>query len=398
MVNFKKVLDIDAFSWDSFCLLVPSVISGLAVYASNTTLASSNISNVLRVLMYLFSILIIYNCLKQKQRASYAFPIFGVAMLYWFIGLWGNNPSWAPLYVLLMLGIAFSSDGIKCDAFRLYVDCLVVMSILGIIAILSFLVLHILPYNIVNFYEDTTDTYFNFGIAYLFVDSQDGFRLCGLFNEPGYFGTFLSLALIAENLNFRKIKVWIMFVAGCLTFSLAFYLTLIIFIIIRKVKNPFYILIIAVFIYVFFKILPTLSFDNRMLDVLVQRMNISDGELAGNNRDKVNYSLLFSHFNLSSDVFFGRGIGSTRDLGVSFLMMIIQIGYVGALLTYGSLAIVSWKLARKYWQLIVFFLCFWINVYQRTNIFSINYFLLLFGGMLYMGKNIKNNNPITQNE
>ena len=89
-------------------------------------------------------------------------------------------------------------------------------------------------------------------------------------------------------------------------------------------------------------------------------------------------------FNNSSDIVFGRGFGATKGLGVSFKMIIVQLGYVGVLLTYGLLFLAGWKYSKNNWIAISFLLCFVINVYQRTNIFNMNYFLILFGGLLYI--------------
>lgn len=79
--------------------------------------------------------------------------------------------------------------------------------------------------------------------------------------------------------------------------------------------------------------------------------------------------------------------------------MIIQIGYIGVFLTYGLLFVAGFKYSKRNWMAISFLLCFFINVYQRTNIFSMNYLLVLFGGLLHIQKSIddKHNIKIKKN-
>lgn len=127
-----------------------------------------------------------------------------------------------------------------------------------------------------------------------------------------------------------------------------------------------------------------------MLDILVQRMSFENGSLAGDNRDYIDTTLLMNDFNNSNDIVFGRGFGATKGLGVSFKMMIVQLGYVGVFLTYGLLFFAGWKYSKDNWIAISFLLCFTINVYQRTNIFCMNYFVVLFGGLLYIKQSVNN--------
>lgn len=219
---------------------------------------------------------------------------------------------------------------------------------------------------------------------------MDGMRLCGLFNEPGYFGTMLALAIVSENFNIKKPRVVIMLVAGFFTFSVAFFVTLVAFLIFRNCNRPLYLFVFVIALYFFFEVLPTLHFEDRMLDILVQRVSIENGSLAGDNRDYIDTTMLMNDFNNSNDIVFGRGFGATKGLGVSFKMIIVQLGYVGVFLTYGLLFFAGWKYSKNNWIAISFLLCFAINVYQRTNIFSMNYLVVLFGGLLYIEQSVNN--------
>lgn len=375
-----------------FCLFIISVISGLAINAGDTTLAPRFVKTLFIVLCYLLSLTCIISIINNNaiSRARYSTYILFSVFCFWLMGVVntapGVNPQYAPLFVLEMLAFALASDNVKREAFALYKWALVAMSIAGLLVVFSFFIYPILPHRIIPYYgENVVDTfYYDYTISYLYVDSMDGIRLCGLFNEPGYFGTMLALTLVSERCNIRKPEVCIMMLAGFFTFSAAFFVTLGIYFITKYLNRPQYLIIVFILLFSFFYILPTLDFEDRMLDTLVKRLSIEDGQLAGDNRDRVNTTALMNTFNNSNDIFFGRGVGSTKELGVSFLMIIIQLGYIGTLLTYGSLICAGWKFTRKNWDSIVFLLCFTANIYQRTNVYCMNYFLVLFGGILYV--------------
>lgn len=382
-------------SLESYCLLFVSIFTGLAINASDATLAPDYIRKIIQILCYLLTIVLLFRTINTVSRPKYFVLTIVPLVIFWLMGIvnvYSGNPQWAPLFLLEIFAFALTPDNMKKDAFNLYVWFLTLMSVAGLLVVFSFLFFHILPYTIVPYYGDNfnNNVYLNFYIAYLFVDSMDGMRLCGLFNEPGYFGTMLALAIVSENFNIKKPRVVIMLVAGFFTFSVAFFVTLVAFLIFRNCNRPLYLIVFVIALYFFFEVLPTLHFEDRMLDILVQRLSFENGSLAGDNRDYIDTTLLMNDFNNSNDIVFGRGFGATKGLGVSFKMMIVQLGYVGVFLTYGLLFFAGWKYSKDNWIAISFLLCFTINVYQRTNIFCMNYFVVLFGGLLYIKQSVNN--------
>lgn len=380
---------------ESFCLLFLAIFSGLAINASDTTLAPTYVSLIIQLLNYLLTIFLLIRIVSNGFISNKFCVIFIPLFFYWLMGIinvFSGTPQWAPLFLLEVFAFCLVSDKIKQEGFELFIWFLTLMSIAGLLAVFSFLLFPFLPYSIEPFYGENLDNslYFNYTISYLFIDNQDGMRLCGLFNEPGYFGTMLSLAIISDNFNLKKPRVIIMLTAGLFTFSVAFFVTLVLFLVLRNCKRPVYFIIFVLALFSFYEILPNLHFEDRMLDILVHRISFENGKLAGDNRDYINTTNLMEVFNGSSDIFFGRGLGATKGLGVSFKMIIVQLGYVGVFLTYGLLFFAGWKYSKNNWIAISFLLCFAINVYQRTNIFSMNYLVVLFGGLLYIEQSVNN--------
>lgn len=391
----EKIRILKSFSPEVFCLLFLAIITGLAINSSDTTLAPAYIIQIMQVLCYLLTFVLFIKIIKRKARPKYFFYVIIPLLIYWLMGIlnvYSGKIEWAPLFLLEIITFALTPDGTKKETFNLYIWYLTLMSLLGLLVVVSFLVFPFLPYTIEPFYGDNSNDalYFNYTIAYLFIDNMDGMRLCGLFNEPGYFGTMLALAIVSENFNIKKPRVVIMLVAGFFTFSVAFFVTLVAFLIFRNCNRPLYLFVFVIALYFFFEVLPTLHFEDRMLDILVQRISIENGSLAGDNRDYIDTTMLMNDFNNSNDIVFGRGFGATKGLGVSFKMIIVQLGYVGVFLTYGLLFFAGWKYSKNNWIAISFLLCFAINVYQRTNIFSMNYLVVLFGGLLYIEQSVNN--------
>ena len=392
ILNFKRLRNI---SLESYCLLFVSIFTGLAINSSDTTLAPEFIRKIIQILCYLLTLVLFFRTIKKGLKPKYFIYTIVPLMIFWLMGIvnvYSGGPQWATLFLLEIIAFALTQDSTKRETFNLYVWYLTLMSLLGLLVVVSFLVFPFLPYTIESFYgENSNDAlYFNYTIAYLFIDNMDGMRLCGLFNEPGYFGTMLALAIVAENFNIKKPRVGIMLVAGFFTFSVAFFVTLVAFLIFRNCNRPLYLFVFMIALYFFYEVLPTLHFEDRMLDILVQRISFENGSLAGDNRDYIDTTLLMNDFNNSNDIVFGRGFGATKGLGVSFKMMIVQLGYVGVFLTYGLLFFAGWKYSKDNWIAISFLLCFTINVYQRTNIFCMNYFVVLFGGLLYIKQSVNN--------
>lgn len=372
------------------CLFSMAAISGLAVYAGDSTLASSIVKQFLRYMLYICSAIFLFYTIKRNIKATLSGVLLINVVVYWLISVFNTryveDSSLNTLFLLVFIPFALCPDRVKIGAYKLYIIYLTVMSICGLIVVVSFFIYPILPFQIVPYYSDFTEAYYyNYNIGYLFVDFNDGIRLCGLFNEPGYLGTILSLALITEKLDIKKPHVIIMLLAGFFTLSMAYFLTLFVYIILRK-KNFACIGILAALFVVAIIVMPNIHFENPMIEAFVRRFDFIDGNFVGNNRNRVEVNFLLNDFHVNDNILWGRGVGATRGLGVSLIMKIVELGYLGVFLTYGLLIIVAIKYTNKKWESLIFVLCFVINIYQRTNIFTINYFLLLFGGILLISE------------
>lgn len=271
------------------------------------------------------------------------------------------------------------------------------MSVLGVIATFGF-VSGMLSFETVPYYLDIPGTFYaNFHIAYFYA-SETGFRLCGLFNEPGYFGTILALYLVASGLNIRKWENVSMMVAGILTLSAAFFLLIGSYWVLTHYKSKkmwftFIIIIVSVMS------IANYEFENQAINSTIQRFSLTnkDGIFNSENRAEAAFNNFYKSFVASDNFLTGLGGGYVAHMSLtvaSYKVFIIDYGIVGFLIMFGSLlcSALHFALGNKY--KVIYVLIFFLSATQRPLVFALPYFLALFGGLHYIKYQIEDPNKI----
>lgn len=208
------------------------------------------------------------------------------------------------------------------------------------------------------------------------------FRLSGLFDEPGVVGTFSAFILITMGYRVREWKGYVILAAGILSFSLAFYLMSLLYLLMRKgVVNR---IKVVVFIMLFATMAGSIPF---VRERIIDRLEIKDGILAGDNRTTEEVDAAFANFTMSDNVWTGNA-GRVDESGVgsaSWKAAIMDYGIIGNAL----IALFFWLLARSKpirfsRQTVIFSILFVVSVYQRPHIFDPSYILLFIGGLIYI--------------
>ena len=125
---------------------------------------------------------------------------------------------------------------------------------------------------------------------------------------------------------------------------------------------------------------------------LVTRFTFEDGEWVGNNRSSNVVDITFEKmYKDGSNSLFGYGSGYTKYLDEtgtsSYKGFIIDFGFVGAFIFWGLLFTAAYLQIRRSYNkktLYLFVICFFMSIYQRPNVFAVNYLLVLFGGLLFL--------------
>ena len=277
-------------------------------------------------------------------------------------------------------------------SYRLYYKYMVLMSAVGILAFLSlYLPVIDLPRGVCPYYGDRlSDSYLYYDYYFSYIVVMGPFaRLGGLFNEPGYFGTFLALILAAENFNMKRLGNKILMTAGVFTFSVAFFVTLLLFFVLRLVvTGNFKIIIGGILLLVMVAILGA---ENENVAHLMERFTFIDGKLAAINRTGSSFDYFFDRFIRTPRLFLGYGRGYLeyhQEIGnLSYKTYLVEYGLVACLIFWGGLFYNAVKYSERNRVAVIFAVLFMINIYQRPGIFVFGYMLLLFGGVCHIVAN-----------
>lgn len=377
----------------SICTFVSAIISCLAIRQEDTTLAPQYISKFLIIINYLC---VFISFLLVPRLAISNNSIFKILIVFFFLCMNVFNTAVGVPRVSIFLNFALLTVFSLLNReiyYRVYIwfrYFLYFTSILSLFAYVDFIFNFGLPKVMVPYYfNETTAMYVNYYFSYIYSYSySDGFRLCGLFNEPGYFGTFLGLAIVLDKLRFNWKNI-VMIIAGCLTFSMAYFVILITGIILFSTKSIIKLIVISSSLFILYVNISNIRFGNEQLQYLVERFQFDkqNGNFKGDNRTEYSFKITELKFKQSGQYLFGLGTGYCNAAGVSetlsYKRYIIEWGYVGFFITYGLLIIIAIKEARINRSALIFIFCFTLSIYQRPNIFSVGYFLLLFGGIEY---------------
>ena len=238
-------------------------------------------------------------------------------------------------------------------------------------------------------------TYFTHYIFNLILNGNYGFRFQGLADEAGRLGTLCGMLIfLIRRLEMGKLPFYIIIVSGLLSFSLAFYVLLAIFLLSmtrvslkKSLLAVFFISIVLWFVQD--------QFSERILE------RISDTENVDNRTDEV-FDMYFYAAVQSGQIWVGAGGDKITAIAESS-----GAGYGGVkvfLLQYGIICFVliffmynyiyikrcGGKVSNFDW---LFLLAFWLSFYQRQTIY-LPFTMIIFFVMPLAGRSIKDLNTV----
>ncbi len=223
-----------------------------------------------------------------------------------------------------------------------------------------------------------------------------GLRFCGIYNEPGVVGTFSALFLCVERYKLKgNWKNIVLFIAGIISFSLAFYLMTIIYFCVRAISVKPQRLFILLAIIVAYFAFTNIEISNPSIQRFQKRIQITSEGIGGDNRTNEDYNALFKAGMRASAsrLLFGYGVSAIEDeleannIDASTYKNLIYdygvIGFVGQIVWILFFAYHSIYKRNKRDSIFIlsFIVVFLINLYQRPFIYSICYYLILVGGL-----------------
>lgn len=318
-------------------------------------------------------------------------------LLYWLVYFLNRYPGVAvPSNLLLLISVftyGLTSSSQKREIFKIYRIILIITSVLGIIAYSSFF-LHLgIPFTTVPYYGNNDGfLYIDYGFAYIHANiGMVSLRLCGLYNEPGFLGTFCALFLVADRVNLKHKGNFALIIAGVLTFSVAFFAILsigITYYVIKSRRAKVVFVIVALLAVYFIPRIATTDFENEAVGHFFERFD-KDNANNGMGRTGDSFDAVYKDFleGPAVEVLFGKGTGClvlVQDKGfASYKSYILQYGFIGAFFLWLFLLYVALLYANKNRECLVFIVCFFISIIQRPHTFTMLYYITLFGGILY---------------
>lgn len=179
-----------------------------------------------------------------------------------------------------------------------------------------------LPYRDAQF----GDNLYSFSNYYLFlIDDRSLFvlfpRFQSVFLEPSHMAIAAVFLLMTESGNWGKWYNIIIIISVVISFSLEAYVLFFCLVFLSKWIQRQYFMRNLIAITLFFMAIVVGSFfynngDNMLNSMIVMRLEISDGEVAGNNRTTTDFDVEYESFLGSSDIVFGRDMdGSFGNSG-----------------------------------------------------------------------------------
>jgi hypothetical protein len=247
-------------------------------------------------------------------------------------------------YIMLLVKASIVYSLLCVDADRLYSLSTFIAKVMGVLLAASlaghflYLLGFPLPGKSVQLGE-----FYSFTNHYLFLlDDRNLFTLVPRFNsyfpEPSHVGSAAAFLLFAQRGHWREWYNMVLLATIFFSFSLAsyVYLTAIIFLNLWIAKKELFrklAVTIAIFIAAITTAFTYNGGDNLVHDLILLRLEVEDGEMAGDNRVTGNFEKDFENFLGSNDMLLGRNFDANAEFGnAGFRVFFYDHGLVGIFL------------------------------------------------------------------
>ena len=269
------------------------------------------------------------------------------------------------------------------------------MAIITAISLTAFLTIFIigidLPY--------TVGTYLNYTLRnYLFFLKLDGEpvfllpRFQSIFLEPGHYGMIVAFLLYVQKFNLKHWYNLVLFIGALLSMSLASYVLMLIGILFRiwATKKSLIILfamMCGVVVLVFNNIN---GGDNMVKTLILDRLKIENGQIAGNNRFTQDYEREFAQKSKTTEVIFGWQPHESGDFkaNAGYKVYIGDYGLVG--LFFCILCYFGFCNGYQTQQAILLFLLYAAAFLQRAYPFWMSELIIFICGIPYLCRKVGN--------
>ena len=389
--KIKSYFQLENISFFSVAFALYTICCSMALNHGDTTLGNSTIHVIFVIIKNLSLLCAAITFFKVPKSFSLSGYFLFIAIV--LLDALSGFSNLIVTYIGFIIFFFCNKDA-KWQCYEIFYAYMVVTGLIGIFCYLSFVFGLPLPYKTVDYYgADLAQSYglfyVDYSLSYLVV-SFDGIRLCGLFNEPGYYGTISAMLLISNGCNFKDKRNIILLIAGMLTISLAFCVLVVGYITIAnisKIKKLISILFVSgILLLVLIKVgvIPEST-----VNTFMERFTLTNATFSGDNRS--NYYLDSEFEKLFSDTsHFAWGYGNLEKFAfkgvASYKLFMLQYGVIGSIIAMTLLFLAALKTTRMTYHTLLFIGLFFISFYQRPYAFELVYILVLIGGIYNIEK------------
>ncbi|AKR12094.1 hypothetical protein [Bacillus thuringiensis] len=248
--------------------------------------------------------------------------------------------------------------------------------------------------------------YYNLSIYHFFNGADQRYffpwggsidRICGMFDEPGVVGTVSGLILASKGFSLRRSYEKIIFIAGILSFSFAFYIILLVYVSIKKYKYIWVILGILIIL------MNTVPKDSYVYTKILYRLDLGNKEIEGNNRGNAGFEQIYKEFKQDGNLLLGikekEYLYKANAYGSEALSWKTFVVINGLLLfILHTLYFIGYAFNLKNSNVWIFTIIYLLSIYQRPYDFTLSYWLIFMGGIVAASNiGILKNNKLNTN-
>ncbi|MEE7568473.1 hypothetical protein IV508_02595 [Citrobacter werkmanii] len=341
--------------------------------------------------IFIFDFIFINKFKIDKNR--FLILSFIVSILALFLLYPGGKPPWFNYYsMFLTLFLVLPIDRL-IEIAKNFRKIFILSLIPGLIIYLLLVLGFDLPYTILdahNVLKDSLGIYYrDYGgtvaLSHLIITTGTStiIRFSGMLDEPGLLGTICALLLLADRINLKRISNVILLVSGIVSISLAFYLLILLGVILqgkRRITSLFVVFILGVSVYY------SPVYDN----FLKKRLDTDGtGMILKDNRVSDCFQSYYDNFTKSDDISLMLGNGNNAHLDTncdvsSYKMYVYDYGYLGFFILV-ILQVLQYVIPFfrsdfiRFTKFSFVFLClFSLSYYQRPVFFNLAFSMVLF--------------------
>lgn len=344
------------------------------------------------IAILLMQIIVLFECRKQRMQGTATdqklIILFVITWVYWafltiYHGILNINGLITNLCVCFFFIVSFTKGDFRKRVFQnyttLYAFVILVSMICWIMAINGFLP----SIGTITHYNSSMDRSY---MVYPFVVIEhmnliDGIRFSGIYDEPGVIGTIGIILLAIGHFNMKDWRNIVILISGILSMSFFFYLVLIVYASIYFVSRKKWGILILFLLLIggFYQA----TKDNPVMQYrLWGRMewNPETGKFVGDNRMVDEGDAYYERIKGTSEYYFGvndvKAYWDAARGSSSYKNVIAMYGIIYLVLYCLYFLLLSYSHNRKKKDFLLFALLFLATLYQRANLYYIDFIFL----------------------